>query len=68
MHSDALMSFSGEIKKLKAYCLRTEGTGEYGSTPYIIDPNAPCAAYDKIVTYDLGEFAVGQSKILVTAG
>lgn len=68
MHSDPLMSFSDAIMNLPAYCLRTDGLGEYGSTPYIIDPYAPCAAYDKIVTYDLGPLDVGQSKILVTAG
>lgn len=68
MHSDPLMSFKDAIMELPAYCLRTDNYGEYGSTPYIIDPYAPCAAYDKIVTYDLGELVVGQSKILVTAG
>lgn len=68
MHSDPLMSFSAAIMDLPAYCLRTDRYGEFGSSPYIIDQYAPVAAYDKIVTYDLGELVVGANKILVTAG
>lgn len=68
LKSDPLKSFAADIMELPAYCMRTDRYGEYGSSPYIIDQYAPVAAYDKIVTYDLGELFIGANKILVTAG